>query len=41
MQNLVSQIKGRTQTEGVQEQGIEKTNSTEDGQSDRRLEKTV
>jgi hypothetical protein len=39
--NLVSDIKGGTQTEGVWEQGAEETIWSEEGWSDRRLEKTA
>jgi hypothetical protein len=36
--NLVSDIKGRTYTEGVWEQGVEENIWTKEGWSDRRLE---
>jgi hypothetical protein len=39
--NLVSQTEGRTQTESAWEQGAEENIWTQDGFSDRRLEKTV
>jgi hypothetical protein len=39
--NLVSEIKGGTQTEGVWEQGAEGNIWTEEGLSDRRLEETA
>jgi hypothetical protein len=39
--NLVSDIKGETQTEGVWERGAEEVISTEEGWGDGRLEKTA
>jgi hypothetical protein len=41
VRNLVSDIKGGTYNEGVWEQGAEGKIWTEEGRSDRRLEKTA
>jgi hypothetical protein len=41
MWNLASDIKGRTQTEGIWEQGAEQNVWTEEERSDGRLEKTA
>jgi hypothetical protein len=39
--NLVSDIRGGTYTEGIQEQGAEENIWTEEGWSEERLEKTA
>jgi hypothetical protein len=41
MWKLISDIKGGTHTEGILEQGDEQNIWTEEGWSDRRLEKTT